>query len=94
MIFYPAPMVNCAQYTPGIIAMQRQEKILVREANHTNKHGDLMVITSKYRHINKQLGFQIQDQQGCYLLNKLNTKTDKQWAHYHPNGYPGRKGRW
>ena len=90
----PAQVIDCQQYTPGIVYMQKQEKVLIREANHTSKNGNLMVIITKYRHINRQLGFQIQDQQDCYILNKENTKTDKQWAHYHPNGYPGRKGGW
>lgn len=90
----PATPVNCNQYTPGIIDMQKQENALIHEANRTNKHGTLMMIITKYRHINKLLGFQIQDQQDCYILNGESRKTDKQWAHYHPNGWPGRHGGW
>lgn len=90
----PAPVVDCQQYTPGIVYMQKQEKALIREANHTSKNGNLMVIISKYRHINSKLGGAIQDQQDCYILNKEGAKTDKHWAQYHFNGWPGSKGGW
>ena len=84
---FPISVIDCSQYTPGIVAIQKQEKALVHEANHTVKRGVLMVIITKYRHINSKLGGAIQDQQDCYIVNKEDRKTDKYWKTYRFNGY-------
>jgi hypothetical protein len=79
--------INCQQYNAPIAVMRKQEKALVHEANHTAMRGDLMVITTRYRHLNSKLGAEIQDQQYCYIVDKEDAKTDKYWKSFHSNGY-------
>ncbi len=85
------PVINCQQYNAPIAIMQKQEKVLVHEANDTTKRGTLMVITTRYRHINSNLRGEIQDQRDCYLINKWDAKTDRAWKKFHFMGYGGVK---
>jgi hypothetical protein len=85
---------DCYQYEAKIAHLQQQEKVIVQKANRTNRRGDLMALAEKYRYINHKLGFTIQSQQDCYIMNGNSHKTDSHWAQYNPNGYPGIQGGW
>ena len=73
------PVWNCEHYKAPIAEIRHIEKSLVAKANHTNKHGTLMVINTKYRHFYSELQGLVQDQKYCYIAKKEAVAENKSW---------------
>lgn len=78
-----AIICNIQQYNVPIAELRQQAKALIREANHTHENGKLMAINIKYRHVERNLHFTIQDQQACF---EVESYAERQWYKTHGPG--------